>query len=71
MADWRKTAKAFALADGHISEKEVKILRESIFEDGKVSKSEAEFLKELKAEAKTAVKSLDLLIEECEKQISK
>lgn len=67
MADWRKTAKAFILADGHVSEKEVTILRAEIFADGKVSKSELDFLKEVKAEAKSAVKSLDALIEECEK----
>lgn len=67
MADWRKTAKAFALADGHVSEKEVAILRAEIFADGKVSKSELDFLKEVKAEAKSAVKSLDILLEECEK----
>lgn len=67
MADWRKTAKAFALADGHVSEKEVAILRAEIFADGKVSKSELDFLKEIKAEAKSAVKSLEVLIEECEK----
>jgi len=70
MADWRKTAKAFALADGHVSEKEVSILRTEIFADGKVSKSELDFLKEIKAEAKSAVKSLDALIEECEKASS-
>jgi len=67
MADWRKVAKAFALADGHVSEKEVSILRTEIFADNKVSKSELDFLKEVKAEAKSAVKSLDMLIEECEK----
>ncbi|MEY3220005.1 MAG: hypothetical protein RIT27_1362 [Pseudomonadota bacterium] len=67
MAEWRKVAKAFALADGHISEKEVSILRAEIFADNKVSKSELDFLKEIKAEAKSAVKSLDVLIEECEK----
>lgn len=70
MADWRKTAKAFALTDGHVSEKEVAILRAEIFADGKVSKSELDFLKEIKAEAKSAVKSLDILIEECEKASS-
>jgi hypothetical protein len=70
MADWRKTAKAFALADGHVSEKEVSILRAEIFADGKVSKSELDFLKEIKTEATSAVKSLDMLIEECEKASS-
>ncbi len=67
MAEWRKVAKALALADGYVSEKEVTILRTAIFADGKVSKSELDFLKEIKAEAKSAVKSLDALIEECEK----
>jgi uncharacterized tellurite resistance protein B-like protein len=70
MADWRKVAKAFALMDGHISEKEVNTLRKTIFEDGKVSKSELQFLKEIKQEAKTTVKALDGLIEECEKSIT-
>jgi hypothetical protein len=70
MAEWRKVAKAFALADGHVSEKEVTILRTEIFADGKVSKSELTFLKEVRDEAKSAVKSLDILIEECEKASS-
>jgi hypothetical protein len=67
MAEWRKVAKAFALGDGHISEKEVNVLRESLFADGKISKSELDFLTELKNEAKSHVKTLDKLIEECEK----
>lgn len=66
MADWRKVAKAMTLADGHVSEKEVTILEAEIFADGKVSKSELEFLKEIKAEAKTTVKALDELISRCE-----
>ncbi len=70
MAEWRKVAKAFALADGHITQKEVEILREQILADGVVSKSEMDFLQELKAEAKTAVKLLDDLIAECEAVLS-
>lgn len=66
MAEWRKVAKAFALADGHVSEKEVATLRAEILADGKVSKSELEFLREIKAESKSAVKALDALIKECE-----
>jgi CRISPR/Cas system CMR subunit Cmr6 (Cas7 group RAMP superfamily) len=66
MAEWRKVAKALALTDGHIQEKEVNILREAIFKDNAISQSELDFLKELKSEAKTAVKSLDKLIEDCE-----
>lgn len=69
MAEWRKVAKACALGDGHISQQEVKILRETILVDGHISKSEFNFLQEIKAEAKTSVKLLDELIEECEKLI--
>lgn len=65
MAEWRKVAKAFALADGHISQKEVDILRSQILADGEVSKSELDFLHEIKAEAKSSVKLLDDLIAEC------
>ena len=67
MADWRVVAKACALGDGHISTKEVEILREVILADGSANKSELGFLHEIKAEAKTAVKALDILIADCEK----
>lgn len=67
MAEWRNVAKAFALGDGHISQKEVGILRQAIFADGRISKSELDFLQEIKQEAKTAVKDLDVLIADCEK----
>lgn len=69
MAEWRKVAKAFALADGHISEKEVAVLRKEILADGVISKSEMDFLLEIKAEAKSAVKLLDELIAECQASI--
>ncbi len=67
MAEWRQVAKACALGDGHISTKEVDILREVILADGSANKSELSFLQEIKAEAKTAVQALDVLIEDCEK----
>lgn len=70
MAEWRKVAKGFALGDGHISTKEVDLLRELILKDGAVSKSELSFLQEIKAEAKTSVKVLDDLIAECEQMIN-
>ena len=69
MAEWRKVAKAFALGDGHVSQQEVNILREHLFADGKISKSELDFLHEVKKEAKTSVKLLDDLITDCEKTI--
>ena len=67
MAEWRKVAKAFALGDGHISGREVDMLRKELFADGKISKSELDFLNELKDSAKTSVKALDELIGDCEK----
>jgi len=69
MAEWRKVAKAFALADGRISQKEVTILREQLFADNKISKSELDFLHEIKTEAKSSVQLLDELIVDCEKAI--
>jgi polyhydroxyalkanoate synthesis regulator phasin len=69
MAEWRKVAKAFALGDGHVSQNEVNVLREQLFADGKISKSEMDFLHEIKKEAKTSVKLLDELIADCEKAI--
>ncbi|MDM8518556.1 hypothetical protein QUF64_00810 [Anaerolineales bacterium HSG6] len=69
MAQWRNVAKAFALGDGHISQKEVTVLRQELLADGKVSKSEIDFLREIKQEAKSAVQLLDELIADCEKVI--
>lgn len=69
MAEWRKVAKAFALADGHISEKEVNILRQQLLADDAVSKSELDFLLEIKAAAKSSVKLLDDLIADCQAKI--
>jgi hypothetical protein len=71
MMEWRKVAKAFALADGHVSQKEVSILREYILEDEYVSKSELAFLHEIKDEATSSVQLLDELIVECEAAIKK
>ncbi len=67
MAEWRQVAKVCALGDGHISIKEVDILREVILADGSANKSELAFLQEIKQEAKTTVQALDVLIEDCEK----
>jgi hypothetical protein len=67
MAEWREVAKVCALGDGHISKKEVEVLRKIILADGSANKSELDFLKEIKAEAKSAVQDLDVLIEDCEK----
>jgi uncharacterized tellurite resistance protein B-like protein len=69
MAEWRAVAKAFALADGHIAQKEVDVLRKVLLADGHISKSELDFLKEIKKEATSSVKLLDELIADCEKII--
>lgn len=69
MAEWRQVAKVCALGDGHISTKEVDILRKVILADGTANKSELEFLHEIKQEAKSAVQALDTLIEDCEKVV--
>lgn len=70
MAEWRKVAKAFALGDGHISQKEVNLLRQALFADGHISKSERDFLYEIKKEAKSTVALLDELIAEVEKAMA-
>lgn len=70
MAEWRKVAKAFALADGHITQKEVQVLRKEILADGAISKSEMDFLLEIKAEAASSVKLLDELIDECQAMLT-
>jgi hypothetical protein len=67
MAEWRKVAKALALADGRIETREVEILRKQLFADGKIDKSELDFLYEIKRGASSQVQALDALIAECEK----
>jgi hypothetical protein len=67
MAEWRQVAKVCALGDGHISKKKVEILRKVILADNSANKSELDFLKEIKSEAKSSVQELDILIEDCNK----
>jgi hypothetical protein len=55
MADWKKLCKQLILADGYIEEKETDIIRKEILADGVVSKSEAEFLIDLRNSAPKAV----------------
>ena len=50
MADWRKLAKALALADGRIDTRETAIIKNEIWADGKLDKSELEFLLDLEPE---------------------
>jgi uncharacterized membrane protein YebE (DUF533 family) len=62
MADWRKLAKALALADGRIDTKETTIIKNEIWADGKLDKSELEFLLGLKKEAKSVVTEFNKML---------
>lgn len=62
MADWKKTAKAFLLADGGIDDREVTVLRKELFADGKVDEVELDFLLELKRDAKRVVPAFHFLM---------
>ena len=59
MADWRKVAKALALADGRVDERESAILRREFLADHKIDRGELEFLLELRKEAQTVAPSFD------------
>jgi hypothetical protein len=68
MADWKKLAKKLILADGYIEEKETDLIKEALLEDGVVSKSEAEFLIDLRNSAKKAVQKFHLFVFEVVKK---
>jgi hypothetical protein len=57
MADWKKVAKKALLSDGRIDLKETTIVREEIFADEKVDRSELEFLFSLRKEAESCVQA--------------
>ena len=62
MADWKRLAKDLILADGYIERKETEIIRKEIMADGVVSKSEAEFLVDLRKHAPKAVQEFHLFV---------
>lgn len=62
MADWRKLAKALALADGRIDTKEATIIKNAIWADGKLDKSELEFLLDLKKSAQGVVREFNTML---------
>jgi hypothetical protein len=64
MADWRKLAKAFLLADGRIDEKEVGLLRRELFADGRIDKSELEFILDVKRSATSCVRLFHQLVQD-------
>jgi hypothetical protein len=57
MADWKKVARRALLSDGRIDLKETAIVKEEIFADDKVDKSELEFLFSLRKEAESCVQA--------------
>jgi hypothetical protein len=62
MADWKKTAKAFLLADGGIDDREVEVLRKELFADGKIDDIELDFLMELRRDAQRLVPAFHFLV---------
>jgi hypothetical protein len=64
MADWRKLAKAALLADDHIDDHEVAILRKELFADRRIDRHELDFLLEAKAAAKSVTPAFDHLLAE-------
>jgi hypothetical protein len=57
MAEWKKLAKRALLLDERIDLKETALIREEIFADGRVDKSELEFLFTLRKEAESCVQA--------------
>lgn len=62
MADWKKTARAFLLADGAIDRREVEVLRKEMFADGVVDDIELDFLFELRRDARSVVPEFHFLM---------
>jgi uncharacterized membrane protein YebE (DUF533 family) len=62
MADWKKLARNLILADGYIEERETDIIKKELLADGVVSKSEAEFLIDLRKSAPKAVQKFHLFV---------
>ena len=59
MAEWKKVARRALLSDGRIDLKETAIVKEEIFADDKVDKSELEFLFSLRKEAESCVQAFN------------
>ena len=61
MAEWKKVARRALLSDGRIDLKETAIIREEIFADDRVDKSELEFLFSLRKGAESVVAAFNEL----------
>jgi len=62
MANWRTPCKLALLADGTIDEREVEIIRKEFFADGRIDRTELEFLLEVRREAQSSVPSFQKLL---------
>ena len=62
MANWRNLCKTALLGDGQIDEREVNLIRKEFFADGRIDRSELEFLLEVRREAKAMVPSFQKLL---------
>jgi uncharacterized membrane protein YebE (DUF533 family) len=62
MANWRQLAMAALLADGHIDEREVEIIRKEFYADRRIDRSELEFLLEARRKAQSSVPSFEKLL---------
>lgn len=62
MADWRKLAKALALADGRIDTKEAEIIKREIYADGKIDRSEIEWLLDVRSSGSGSVQAFDQMV---------
>lgn len=62
MADWKKTAKDFLLADGGIDDREVAVLRKELFADNTIDDIELDFLLELRRDAQRVAPAFHFLV---------
>src|SRR5262249_27932319 len=69
MADWRKLAKALALADGRIDTKETEIIRRELYADGKLDRSEVEWLLDVRRSSSGSVQAFDKMVFEALKPV--
>src|SRR5262249_10837053 len=62
MADFRKLSMSLILADGLISDEEIKVLKKELYADGKIDRKEVEYLVELRnaAHKKAKVKKAEV-----------
>lgn len=68
MAEWRNLAKALALADGVIGEREALLIRDQLLADRSIDRAELEFLLEVRHAARSVVPSFTQFVNEVVKK---